>query len=359
MNRTRGPMRDAEAGDRKARAETGTRDRETDSTTNAGARGTSPGRAATPGRYERTDGDRACYVYCLVRSSDRPALEDAPRGLPDLGGLRLLSLRDDLWLVAADAPLPTYSADEVETQLADVAWVSQRAVAHERVVEHFLDVGTVVPFKLLTLFSSDERAVDGVLSREASLEVVLQRIEDCREWGVQVRLDRRAAAAGVAGSAASGTEYLARKQQARESAGSVPTAVRDALDDAFESLTGVAEAARRHELPAPSGNTPLLLDAAFLVADDGTSSFESAVNDAARRLAEHHCELALTGPWPPYNFVTDETDTDAEETCADADRADADADRTETDAGRTDTDRADTDAGRTGATAETGDGTGA
>ncbi|HEX3129849.1 MAG TPA: GvpL/GvpF family gas vesicle protein, partial [Thermoanaerobaculia bacterium] len=60
-----------------------------------------------------------------------------------------------------------------------------------------------------------------------------------------------------------------------------------------------AESRRR----APVSPSPLLLDGAFLVRTEDAADFEQAVGRWAERLAESACELTLTGPWPPYNFL--------------------------------------------------------
>jgi Gas vesicle synthesis protein GvpL/GvpF len=250
----------------------------------------------------------ATYLYCLVRRPDLPAAEGAPPGLPGLSAPRALAVGDGLWLVAADAPLPEYGAESIQVHLQDLNWVSERAMAHEAVVEHFGKSGTLVPMKLFTLFASDDRALEHIRGDRERLDRILDRIAGCQEWGVLVRMDETKArqmaseeARRQAGGQGSGTAFLLRKRMEQEASRTLLGRLRGEMEKVFSDLGGEAAEARKRD-PI----LPVLLDSAFLVRKDQVSRFEKTVDLWAKRLAES-CEVTLTGPWPPYNFIGEET----------------------------------------------------
>lgn len=252
----------------------------------------------------------ATYVYCLVRTPGTLPVEGAPPGLPGLSAPRALAVGDGLWLVAADAPLPEYGAASIQANLQDLDWVSNRAMAHEAVVEHFGKMGTVVPMKLFTLFAGDDRALEHIRAERRRLDRVLDRIAGCQEWGVLVRFDEAKArevaaeeARSAAGSRSAGTAFLLRKKMEQEASRTMRDRLRGEMDEVFSDLEAQAAEARRREPVSPS---PLLLDGAFLVRSNQTPSFERTVDRWAQRLSERACEVTLTGPWPPYNFIGEE-----------------------------------------------------
>jgi Gas vesicle synthesis protein GvpL/GvpF len=266
----------------------------------------------------------ATYVYCVVQSDTPPDLAGAPEGLPGTSPPRLLPLAAGLWAVAADAPLPEYGGEAIDAHLSDLDWVGERALAHEQVVEHFAASHPVLPMKLFTLFSGDERAAARLLERQEEVGRILARLAGRVEWGVrvlfqdakarQVALAEGAEAAKREGPAASGRSFLLRKKAEQEGARDLARRARAEADRAYEELARHAVAARRRE-PGVGGDAEtgarLLLDAAFLVPKDGgigfeggfEDGFEGAVHSWADHLAGHGCELTLTGPWPPYNFI--------------------------------------------------------
>jgi hypothetical protein len=249
----------------------------------------------------------ATYVYCLVRSAAPPSLDGAPDGLPGTAAPRLLPLEGDLWLVVTDAPLPEYAGDEIESRLSDLSWVSDRALAHEAVVEHCAAIGPVLPMKLFTLFHGDERAVEHLAGQREEIGKILDRIAGRVEWGVRILLRedeaRRKAGAGDGERPASGTSFLLRKKAEKESARDLLARVRAEADRAYEELARRAVEARRRAPEAGEVGARLLLDGAFLVPAGEGEAFEAEVQLLAARLAEQSCEVTLTGPWPPYNFL--------------------------------------------------------
>lgn len=252
----------------------------------------------------------ATYVYCLLRSA-APSLEGAPDGLPGTAAPRLLPLDGSLWLVVADAPLPEYGGEEIESRLSDLSWVSDRALAHERIVEHCAAAGPVLPMKLFTLFHSDERALAHLREQREEIEATLDRIAGRVEWGVRIlfREDearRQAVASAVAAERpSSGTSFLLRKKAEKESARDLGARLRADADGAYEELAGRAVEARRRQPEPGEAGARLLLDAAFLVPSEEGEAFEAEVQRVASRLAGKACEVILTGPWPPYNFLGD------------------------------------------------------
>src|SRR3989442_6975906 len=214
----------------------------------------------------RTDGT-ATYVYCLVRHRDGQPLSATrpPRGLPGAGPPRLLDAGRGLWVVAAAAPLARYSADAIERGLRNLAWVSRCAMAHEATVEHFARAGPVVPMKLFTLFSTEERALAHVQRARAKLERLIARITDREEWGVRLSLEEARAARlltprarGTVRATGAGTRFLRRRQRAQQAARRLVADARVETERVFAVLSRRADDARRHTTPVQGAAVQLL-----------------------------------------------------------------------------------------------------
>ena len=255
---------------------------------------------------------RACYVYCIVRSGRKPAGARVPPGMPSGERPAIAAAGSGLWLVTSDVPLGEYGPGQLESKLRDLQWVSEAAVAHEAVVEHFarLRGAAVVPMKLFTLFSSESRAVADVQSRRAEIEGILTHIGGCEEWGVRVSRSAgvRASSQATAAPPRSGTAFLAARKHARDAAREASENAARAAAHVYEELSPMAKDTRRRE-DAPAGALPPLLDAAFLVPSGARSKFRVAARRAAKACAAAGAEMLLTGPWPAYNFVQIRSDS--------------------------------------------------
>jgi hypothetical protein len=265
-------------------------------------------RNAPPARRPPARARNATHVYCLVAAKAAPGVKGAPAGLAGTGAVRLLEAGRGRWLVVADAPLAVYSADAVNARLADLGWVGERAMEHEEVIEHFAARGTVVPMKLFTLFSSDARAVADVKARR-DLPRLLAALEGREEYGLRVSVDPvslRKAAAGRAKAPAGlseGTGFLVRRQKEQRSVQDARAEARRGAELVFEALAPLAADSRRRP-PADVEGATLLLDAAFLVERRRAREFAATAREQAERADAGALRVVLTGPWPPYNFLS-------------------------------------------------------
>src|SRR5262249_53998778 len=188
-------------------------------------------------------------------------------------------------------------------------WVARAAVTHEAVVESVVASAAVLPMKLFTIFTSDDRAVDHMRRDGRRIDSVLRRVANHHEWGVRIvihRAPRPAPRRPTRSTRGIGASYLSAKRVERDRAARVAEGARDRAADVYDRIAAHASAARRktpQELPVQTG--PLLLDAALLVPVSRPARFRKAVASQARALARDGYRLTLTGPWPPYSFVQD------------------------------------------------------
>jgi hypothetical protein len=251
----------------------------------------------------------AIYVYCVVKMAARPGLSRVPAGLPGAGRVRLLGAGPSLWVVAAEVPLAVYGPEPLEAALQNLGWVSDVAVAHDAVIEHFARRrgAVVIPMKLFTMFSSDARAVEEIRSRRRELSAVARRIAGAEEWGVRVMRSGPSRSAGPSGDTSSGARpgaaFLQAKKQVRDQARTRSAAAVAAANAAFATLSTIARDARQRSDTIAGATAPPLLDAAFLVSTGRRTRFRTAAARLAAACSDAGAELTLTGPWPAYNFV--------------------------------------------------------
>lgn len=273
--------------------------------------------ATSPHRDPRTTGgaqtDPATYVYCVVRSPIRPDLRGVPRGLPGAGAPRAVGVGHGLWLIAADAPLARYGEAALARVLRDLDAVSRCALAHSAVIAHCARRSPVLPLRMLTLFANDERALAQVRRRRRALQGRLARVAGRAEWGVQGRMEaiggrharrRRAAAREATATLGPGARFLELRRRERRETQDLAADARRAAASLYRTFARLADSARQRPPVAVDGGPSLFLDAAFLVPRARATRFRQAVRAQATHLANQGLRIRLTGPWPPYSFVT-------------------------------------------------------
>jgi len=252
----------------------------------------------------------ALYLYCFAKCDAAPPLARAPKGLPGAKKPRAIDAGAGLWAIAAEAPLDRYGEARIAEGLKDLDWVSACAIGHEAVVEFVARSAAVVPAKLFTIFLGETRLVSHAAAERARLRKIFRRVEGCEEFGVRVSLDERAALRAAesrarrAAKPASGAAFLARKRALRDTAREITVEARETVDDWHAALARAAREARRRAPVQQASGPRLLLDAAFLVRTEKNGAFRKAVERVRRGLGPGY-DLVLTGPWPPYNFVSE------------------------------------------------------
>src|SRR6185503_10743751 len=128
-----------------------------------------------------------------------------------------------------------YGEAAINKGLTDLDWVSRAAVAHEAVVESFVGETAVLPMKLFTIFTSDERAIEHVRAERRRIAAVVKRVANHQEWGVRVVIDRERVAAAskpnkkAATAPRSGAAYLSQKKAQRDAGKELAANAREAV----------------------------------------------------------------------------------------------------------------------------------
>jgi hypothetical protein len=181
-------------------------------------------------------------------------------------------------------------------------------MGHEGVVEHFARRATVIPMKLFTLFTSEERALAHVRRQRGPLLRLARRIGGRQEWGVRVTWSEDEVRAGRQGSGRAptggrGTVFLLRKLELRELVARRRQDAARAADQLYRRLVRLADQSRRQPIAEASGGVRILLDAAFLVPVSRAARFRAAVKRLLPDLTRAGVRATVSGPWPAYTFV--------------------------------------------------------
>ena len=244
------------------------------------------------------------YVYGIVPK----ALTSAPKGL-DESPVTVVPV-GDLMALASELPDAEYDAAKVEARLADIDWLSPRAIAHDAVVSWASELGGVVPFPMWVLFKDRPSLETGLTPRAAEFHKALDRVTPGREYSVRVFAfkDRVAALSPTVAQleseiqkATPGQRYLLerkldslRQNEAREVSASVSKSIHEDLSQ--HALGAITE-------PAPKAAATAILNAAYLVSRETPEPFQAKLTDLIHKFEPLGFRFEFTGPWPPYHFV--------------------------------------------------------
>jgi hypothetical protein len=250
------------------------------------------------------------YVYAIAErgSLAPPELE----GVDGESTLRVIE-RGDLAALVSEVDADAFSQETIDARAADLDWLGSIGYSHQQVVEHACRNADAIPLRAFVLFSS-ERALEEHLEENANqLKGILGAIAGREEWTLKLEFDEKtwthaierrapslAALAAEAQGAPAGKAYLlrrkmdeARKNAAREAVDAIASELEERISGQL-AVPVVSELSRTGSMPQFN----------VLLERSRAAEMEKLAGELQSEYRDEGVRPLLTGPWPPYTFVT-------------------------------------------------------
>ena len=254
----------------------------------------------------------AAWAYCVVDAGEAAGLPD---GLAGVDGSVVLSVAEgDLAALVSLVPVADYDDESLREHLNDIDWVARTARAHEDVLERALERAAVVPLRLCTIYRDDDGIRRLLRNEHDELRRSLEAVAGRAEWGLKLFADPERLLTSLAGDGATGdgggAGYLARKQRERDARLALDDLLGRRAEQAHRRLAAVADAARtnapqRREAHGRQGD--MVLNGVYLVQRPSEPELIRIAQQLRDEWEPDGFGVVLTGPWPPYNFVSSST----------------------------------------------------
>jgi hypothetical protein len=253
---------------------------------------------------------QAWWTYCILWEQDAASAAFALEGVePDTAVEAICD--GDLAALVSPVPLAEYGDESLRAHLEDLAWVERTARRHEEVLEAALREATIVPLRLCTLYHHRDGVRRLLREQRSALKEGLGRVDGCLEWGIKLFSDPQSAPPQEngpdAGEGGRGATYLLRRQQERalaEKAAEVRARCAEVVHDRVAALARSATTNPPQRPEVHGRALTMLLNGAYLIERDRTAELREAVAALQDEWAALGFTIELTGPWPPYNFVS-------------------------------------------------------
>jgi hypothetical protein len=207
-------------------------------------------------------------------------------------------------------PLREYGDERLREHLEDLEWVERTARRHEAVLEAALEQTSIVPLRLCTLYRERDAVRRLLHEHEQAFRDGLARIEGSVEWGVKLFADTDGSVSEPLPEPAGetrGAAYLHRRQHERALAEKATEVRARCVDVVHQHLAALSRASAINPPQRPEVHgreSTMLLNGAYLVERKRRAELEQAVAGLREEWAPLGFQIELTGPWPPYNFVS-------------------------------------------------------
>jgi hypothetical protein len=210
-----------------------------------------------------------------------------------------------------------FSQGVIDARSKDVEWLGAIGYRHQSVMAALMRGGTVIPLRAFTFFATEDRLRNHLRDEREKFEKILERLDGKQEWTLRIefapqqwsealirRVDSLRELASDIDAASAGRAFLLKKKlddekkrASREAEQQVVGEVEQAVLDRLACDT-VAESRQQRSGAFPQINV--------LINRDEETRLQELRDELDRRYASDGVAIALTGPWPPYTFATNE-----------------------------------------------------
>lgn len=274
------------------------------------------------------------YLYCLtnkVPELSRPVIEMKAGSRPLLDGMAGKEVKNlvdrpyfvehqGLYAVASKVKENEFSEANLKKNLTDFEWIRAKASIHEKVIEGVMKNACVIPFKLGTIFNTEDNLRAMLDGHAQAFKQNFRKLEGKEEWGLKVYCDLEKLKSAIGqeeakilkmvkeiDSASCGKAYLLKKKKEQLLKDTLTNRINEYGQKSFEILKALSLEARINKLlpkEVTERHDEMILNSAFLVDKDKVTNLIQAVDRLKAKYNDKGINFDFTGPWPPYNFCS-------------------------------------------------------
>jgi hypothetical protein len=204
-----------------------------------------------------------------------------------------------------DAPVLSYPSGEFavivsEYDRTEAKLEERHVLEHARVVSVCFRTGTVLPFRFGTIFDTDDALRQAVRANRRAFGQSVARLRGKAEMHLKLIVrdgSLRQALESVSLPDTVGGEYLSKLREKASKDRERQTKARALSVQVHKMFNPLEEEVSCKKVDADG----MLLDIAHLIDSKSIEKYQNRYSSAAKQLK--NCEIAISGPWPPYHFL--------------------------------------------------------
>jgi hypothetical protein len=262
------------------------------------------------------DSEIAYYLYCLTPCGR--GIQTSAIGVDGQHPV-FVGACGEIGAVLSEVGRGEFCGDAAEANLQDLAWLGPRVCRHEAAIEEVMRQSPILPARFATMFTCIDSLEQSVLQHRKAIAGFFVQIGDKQEWAVKGILNRtdalerlgssgRPAALERAAVDSPGARYFQEKRIKAQWERDFNFHLKEFCRRAAAALGANAETFRERKVPAPATagtDAEVVLNWAFLFSPADLDEFRGRLERLNGTEAFPGLALTLTGPWPPYSFVSD------------------------------------------------------
>jgi hypothetical protein len=260
------------------------------------------------------------YVYGIVGSDSHQQVEGLPEAGIDPAHPVYALAYQTIQAIVSRVALREFGQEALEANLNDLKWLEAKVHAHQNVLDAVLARRTLIPMKFCTIYRSESRVQEMLDQHYSDFVDILNRLDGKTEWGVKVYCNARILSQQVGeisdrtkqlkaeiATKSSGMAYFMKKRLEETIDEEVERVSDECAQHSHDRLASHAQEAIVNPLQSKEitgRREEMILNGAYLVTEERLAAFRAELESLEAEYGDFGFSYEITGPWPPYNFVT-------------------------------------------------------
>jgi hypothetical protein len=261
----------------------------------------------------------SCYYIFGITRADLSIL-DTVKNAQHLGYPISRISYENIQAIVSEVPLSEYGEDVLQANVEDPKWLEAKALGHQSVLDTLLHNGTVIPMKFCTIYLSEDRVIEVLQEYQDEFLEHLNYFEGKQEWGIKIYYDHKILSEEITNTnervqgikeeinhKSEGLAYFARKKLEVSISEEIQRCCDHICQNCHDELAVVAAKSNITHLLGKETTgrmDEMVLNGAYLVSIEKLEIFQTKLEAIKNTYSASGFVFELSGPWPPYNFVT-------------------------------------------------------
>lgn len=272
--------------------------------------------------------DKGLYVYAIKEKGD-VSLPLSLRGIDQKGQVFTYHYRE-IEAVVSQVSIQEYTSEEIQKKSKeDINWIKEKALLHENVIEEAMKDSdktlSIIPMTFGIIFKNKRNLQSMLEKRYLYFKKNLKELKGKREWSIKVYLEDRKKIEQIVKekdkevkakeeeikTLPEGMAFFMEEELKETIAKGIKREINNNSDILFKELTEYAFSIKEGKLldkELTGKNEPMVINILLLIKDKDKDLFRGKVAEISQIWSERGFYLECNGPFPVYNFLSEEGD---------------------------------------------------
>jgi hypothetical protein len=256
------------------------------------------------------------YIYCISRGIHTNELYMKNPSVSKTNRIDIIPFKD-IQVAVSFVDYEEFNEKKLTEQLNDLAWVEEKAFAHENTIEEIMEKYPVIPMQFCTLYKTKENLMEFLEDYHEQIKCDLSFAAVNQEWGIKIYCDVDLLKGSISekqnfkdeletiNKKPPGIAFMLKKKFREKIENCIQETINADVQDIYEEINTTLENVILKEIQdSEILGKKIVLHMAALLNINKYKAFSKIIDELIEKHKDNGYKIKIDGPWPIYHFIT-------------------------------------------------------